>query len=117
MLHLTHPVCLPGAEAGTQSGVARLAGWTQKPRGRGTTGRATHRPGASRSQETPVLPAAPVSHVERSETVDFGFCFLLLTEQGQVPAYGHGESKASHSLIEEQQGGCPAPRAQGGNAH
>lgn len=38
--------------------------------------------------------------------MDFGFCFLLLT-------YGHGESKASHSLIKQQQGGCPIRLAQG----
>lgn len=50
--------------------------------------------------------SVPLSHkVGWSEIVDFGFCFLLLTEQGQVPAYGHGESGVSHSLIEEQQGG------------
>lgn len=73
----------------------------------GTTGRPTHQLSTGQSQETSLLPPVPVSHhVGRPEIVDFGFCFLLLTEQGQVPAYGHGHSRASHSLIEEQQGGC-----------
>lgn len=108
ILHLTHPVCLPGAEARTWS---RVHAWLAGPKilrpCQGTAGRATHQLSAGQSQEASLLPPVPVSHnVGQSEIVDFGFCFLLLTEQGQVPAYAHGESRASHSLIEEQQGGC-----------
>lgn len=111
-----HPSCLPPQGGGWDAERrARLAGWTQKPRGhgRGSTGRATRQLRTGRSREASVLPAVPVSHVGRSEIADFGFCFLLPTEQGQVPAYGHGESKVSHSLIEEQQGERPTRRARG----
>lgn len=40
---------------------------------------------------------------QRPWTLAFASCSCQ--EQGQAPAYGHGESRASHSLIEEQQGG------------
>lgn len=98
ILHLTHPVCLARAEARTQQH-ACLAGWTQKPRGRGrgSTSRSTRQ-----SQEVSVLPAVLVSHiVGRSEIMDFGFCFLLPTEQGQVPAYRGPRRQQRQSLINQ----------------
>lgn len=49
-----------------------------------------------------MLPAVLLSHiVGRSEIMDFGFCFLLLTEQGQVPAYGWPRGEQSKSLINQ----------------
>lgn len=90
---------------------AWLAG-PKNPRAMSGHHRQSHTP-AERQEASP-LPPVPVSHnTGRSEIADFGFCFLLLTEQGQVPAYGHGESRVCHSLIEEQQGGCLTRRVWG----
>lgn len=114
-----HPSCLPprGGGQNAERHAYRLAGWTQKPqgRGRGSTGRTTRQPRAGRSEEASVLPA--VTH--RRAVGDHGLWLLLPApdkEQGQVPAYGHGESEASHSLIEEQRGWMPDPQGSGGNA-
>lgn len=100
-----HPSCLPAQGGGQDADWCTcLPGWTQKLQGRGrsTTGRATHQWRAGRSQETSVLPAVLVSHVVRwLEIVDFGLCFLLSMEQGQVSVHSHAKSKASHSLIKE----------------
>lgn len=91
-----------------------MPGWL-KPKAQGPWQghhrRATHEWRAGWSQETSVLPAVLVSHVVRQlEIVDFVLCFLLSMEQGQVPVHSHGKSKASHSLMKEQQGGYPSHR-------
>lgn len=91
-----HPSCLPPRGGGwdTEWHVrhVRLAGWTQKTPGpRQGHRRQSHTLAGARKRQCFLLSRCHTSG--RTGIMDFGFRFLLLT-------YGHGESKASHSLIE-----------------
>lgn len=98
-----HPSCLPPRGRGQY-----IEQGPKTPRALSGHHRQSHTP-AERWPEPGSVTASSCPGVTQHWAVrDRGLWLLLPAPDraGQVPAYGHGESRVSHSLIQEQQGGC-----------